>query len=137
MDILNFLIVTAYFFAGIIRCLIEEIGRFETGENRNGAGNLTAAPEKIRKGIRIKNVLMNQLVAVDETSAVFSHKNKLVHAAFKLHGKGWVWPPAGNDKKNSEFVNLIEYIKKITGHLVLTVQQSAVHVSGNHAHLIK
>lgn len=56
---------------------------------------------------------------------------------FKLHGKGWVWPPAGNDKKNSEFVNLIKYIKKITGHLVLTVQQSAVHVSGNHAHLIK
>ena len=43
----------------------------------------------------------------------------------------------GNDKKNSEFVNLNKYIKKITGHLVLTVQQSAVHVSGNHAHLIK
>ncbi len=90
-------IVTAYFFAGIIR--VDRIGRFETGENRNGAGNLTAAPEKIRKGICIKNVPMNQMVAVDETSAVFSHKNKLVHAAFKLHGKGWVWPPAGNDKK--------------------------------------
>ena len=73
MDILNFLIVTAYFFAGIIRCLIEEIGRFETGENRNGAGNLTAAPEKIRKGIRIKNVLMNQLVIKTSLSMQLSN----------------------------------------------------------------
>lgn len=88
MDILNFLIVTAYFFAGIIRCLIEEIGRFETGENRNGAGNLTAAPEKIRKGVCIKNVLMNQMIAVDETSAVFSHKNKACPCSFQTAWQG-------------------------------------------------